>query len=56
MKTDPAIDEIRKVRHEISVEFEHDAARMVAYYLERQQQREARRGSESKDAASAQEA
>ncbi len=32
MKTDPLIDEIRQVRHEISAEFDHDPKKMYAYY------------------------
>ncbi len=34
MKTDPAIDEIRAVRHEISEEYDHDSQALVAHYQE----------------------
>jgi hypothetical protein len=37
-KSDPAIDEIREVRHRISARFDHDPARLVAYYMELQEQ------------------
>ena len=33
-RSDPVIDEIRQVRHEISARFDHDPARLVAYYME----------------------
>jgi hypothetical protein len=36
--SDPVIDEIREVRHRISERFEHDPARLVAYYMELQAQ------------------
>jgi len=39
---DPVIDEIRKVRHEISARFGHDPKRLVEHYLELQQQYEER--------------
>jgi hypothetical protein len=29
---DPVIDEVRAVRHSISARFEHDPAKLVAYY------------------------
>jgi len=32
MTTDPLIDEIRQIRHEISAEFNHDPKKMYAYY------------------------
>jgi hypothetical protein len=32
-KIDPALEIIRKVRHEISREFENDPARMVEHYM-----------------------
>jgi hypothetical protein len=38
VKTDPVIDEIREVRHEISERFGHDPSRLVAYYMELQKQ------------------
>lgn len=37
-QTDPVIDEIREVRHRISARFDHDPARLVAYYIELQKQ------------------
>ena len=39
---DPVIDEIRQVRHEISARFDHDPARLVAYYMELQKQHQDR--------------
>lgn len=35
---DPVIDEIREVRHRISERFGHDPDRLVAYYVQLQQQ------------------
>jgi hypothetical protein len=35
--SDPVIDEIREVRQRISARFDHDPARLVAYYMELQQ-------------------
>ncbi len=35
---DPVIDEIRDVRHRISARCDHDPARLVAYYMELQQE------------------
>ena len=35
---DPVIDEIREIRRRISAQFDHDPARLVAYYMELQQQ------------------
>ena len=40
--TDPVIDEIREVRHRISARFDHDPARLVAYYMELQKRYEGR--------------
>jgi hypothetical protein len=37
-QSDPVIDEIREVRHRISARFDHDPARLVAYYMELQEQ------------------
>ena len=37
-QSDPVIDEIREVRHHISARFNHDPARLVAYYMELQKQ------------------
>ena len=42
MNDDPAIDEIREIRHRISARFDHDPARIVAYYMEMQKQYEDR--------------
>lgn len=36
--SDPVIDEIREVRHHLSARFDHDPARLVAYYMELQKQ------------------
>jgi hypothetical protein len=36
LPADPVIDEIREVRHRISARFDHDPARLVAYYMELQ--------------------
>ena len=33
MKPDPIIDEIRRVRHQISAECGHDPKRLLEYYL-----------------------
>ena len=38
MKADPVIDEIREARHKISARFNHDPERLVAYYMELQEQ------------------
>ena len=34
--TDPVIDEIRETRRRISARFQHDPAKLVAYYIEMQ--------------------
>lgn len=31
--SDPAIDEVRAVRHRISARFGHDSERLIAYYM-----------------------
>ena len=36
--SDPVIDEIREIRHRISARFDHDPAKLVAYYMEMQKQ------------------
>lgn len=36
--SDPVIDEIREIRHQISARCEHDAAKLIAYYMEFQNQ------------------
>lgn len=38
MRNDQPIDEIREVRHRISARFDHDPVRLVAYYLQLQEQ------------------
>lgn len=38
IKSDPVIDEVREVRHRISARFDHDPAKLVAYYMELQKQ------------------
>lgn len=35
---DPVIEEVREARRRISARFDHDPARLVAYYVEMQQQ------------------
>ncbi len=40
--SDPVIDEIREVRHRISARAGHDPERLVAYYIELQQQYQGR--------------
>ena len=35
---DEVIDEIRTIRHRISEQFGHEPARLVAHYMERQEQ------------------
>lgn len=35
---DPLIDDVRRVRREISAEFDHDPAKLVAYLTEYQKQ------------------
>lgn len=37
-QSDPVVDEIREVRHQISARVEHDPARLVAYYMKIQEQ------------------
>jgi hypothetical protein len=39
-KTDPAIDEIRETRRQISAEFGHDPRRLMAHYIEFEKQLE----------------
>lgn len=34
--SDPVIDEIREVRHNISARFNHDPSKLVSYYMELQ--------------------
>jgi hypothetical protein len=35
--SEPVIDEVREVRQRISARFNHDPARLVAYYIELQE-------------------
>jgi hypothetical protein len=35
--SDPVIDEVRAVRQRISARFDHDPARLIAYYMELQE-------------------
>ncbi len=37
-QSDPVIDEIREVRHQISARVDHDPSRLVAYYMKLQEQ------------------
>ena len=53
-KNDPALDAIRKVRHEISRGFDNDPARLIAHYIEMQrriEQSKIIRGPEEDDKA-----
>ncbi len=34
---DPTIDEIRKIRHQVSKRFNHDPKRIIEYYIKLQQ-------------------
>lgn len=36
--SDPVIEEVREARRRISARFDHDPARLVAYYVELQEQ------------------
>ena len=51
--SDPVIDEVREVRHRISARFDHDPSRLVAYYMELQEQYKDRLLKESRDTAPA---
>lgn len=35
---DPVIDEIRRIRHEISAEFDHDPKKLYLYYKQLEEQ------------------
>jgi hypothetical protein len=37
MRTDPTIDRIRRIRHEISEECNHDTRKLIEYYMKYQQ-------------------
>lgn len=47
--SDPVIDEVREVRHRISARFDHDPSRLVAYYMELQEQYKDRLLRDNKD-------
>lgn len=36
-RSDPTLDRIRQVRHEISAEFDHDPQKLVEYYMRLQE-------------------
>jgi hypothetical protein len=36
-KNDPVVDEVRQIRRSISKRFDHDPAKLVAYYLQVQE-------------------
>ena len=38
IKDDPTIDQIRKIRHQISQRFDHDPKKVVEYYIRLQKQ------------------
>jgi hypothetical protein len=38
MKSDKTIEEIRRVRKEISAEFDHDPKKLIEHYIELQEQ------------------
>lgn len=42
-KTDPALEAIRKVRREISREFDNDPARLIEHYMELQRRMQSAR-------------
>jgi hypothetical protein len=42
-KNDPAIDQIREIRHQISAEFDHDPRRVLAHYAEFEENLDAQR-------------
>ena len=42
MKPDSAIEAIRKVRHQISEEFDHHPDRLIRYYIETQKKHQER--------------
>jgi hypothetical protein len=41
-QTDPGVDEVREIRHDISARFDHDPAKLVAYYVELQKKYQSR--------------
>ena len=42
MKRDSTIERVRKVRHQISAEHNHDPRQLIAYYLEMEREYEER--------------
>jgi hypothetical protein len=36
--SDPVIDELREIRHQISAAVDHDPARLLAYYMKLQEE------------------
>ena len=42
MKPDPAIEDIRRIRRQISARFKHDPRRLVEYYIELQKRHQDR--------------
>ena len=42
MKSDPVLDRVRAVRHEISARFDHDPKKLTAYYIARQERHKER--------------
>ena len=42
MKTDPSIERVRKVRHQISSEFDHDPKQLIQYYIQLQKKHQSR--------------
>ncbi|MGD0090040.1 MAG: hypothetical protein ABSE73_08975 [Planctomycetota bacterium] len=40
MQPDPLIDDVRKVRHEISAKYGHDPRRLIQHYLDLQRELE----------------
>lgn len=38
MRPDPVIDEIRRIRHQISAEHDHDPRKLVEHYMKLQEQ------------------
>jgi len=52
-QSDPVIAEVREVRHRISARFNHDPARLVAYYIQLQEEHRDRLLEGSRDDESA---
>ena len=49
-QSDPVINEVRDVRHRISVRFDHDPISLVTFYMEMQEQYQDRLGETARDA------